>query len=497
MASQSSSVHHGDGCCGYGTLCKWGKVKKPNDIRLDYLKVNSDVPTPHYMFWPGNNPIGCSGKIINGRDRINYAVSWILIVVPALAFFGFVCTDYFRFISIFAGIPITLIGLVLFSLIIYTLIMVGSIDPGYLPKSSAIYQQKFKNDKKLLKRLQKKFGHASENDKTEHVSPVTSHPYEIDDNDDTDKDVDSDDHDHHDDMEAHHDDPLGGTSHAAKHKETTSHDFSGVPLFKIFQYNGCQIKLKFCKTCGIYRLPRTSHCRRCNSCVERFDHHCPWTGTCIGKRNYKYFYWFLITLTSGIIYAGLCSLIEIIVFVYLATTNNPNNPSGYHNDTVQTAILHSLMSSPVSFIITLFSAVMCLSTGSLAVFHSFLVVSNLTTYENINRTYYKSGNPFSKGFFGNIKEVLFYKMPPSLISLQKKYSRIEIESMLPNELIGDPSREFIELQTPMTIDLEQNAQPEVSTSIITFPGEVNDTTSLGGNYPFYYSSNNHNREINK
>lgn len=60
-----------DGCCGYGTLCKWGKIKKPNDIRLDYLKVNSEVPIPHYMFWPGNNPIGCSGKIMNGYVIVN------------------------------------------------------------------------------------------------------------------------------------------------------------------------------------------------------------------------------------------------------------------------------------------------------------------------------------------------------------------------------------------------------------------------------------------
>lgn len=47
-------------------------------------------------------------------------------------------------------------------------------------------------------------------------------------------------------------------------------------------------KMRFCRTCLIYRAPRVSHCSDCNICVERFDHHCPWVGICIGKKNYKY-----------------------------------------------------------------------------------------------------------------------------------------------------------------------------------------------------------------
>lgn len=55
----------------------------------------------------------------------------------------------------------------------------------------------------------------------------------------------------------------------------------------IFTIEGTEPKRKFCKTCNIYRPPRSSHCRDCDNCVEMFDHHCPYINNCIGKNNYK------------------------------------------------------------------------------------------------------------------------------------------------------------------------------------------------------------------
>ena len=79
--------------------------------------------------------------------------------------------------------------------------------------------------------------------------------------------------------------------------------------FKSISYNvvinGSLMKLNYCHTCSIFKPPRTSHCKICDNCCQRFDHHCLWLGTCVGNRNYKYFFLLITCIT-------LDSIIEII-----------------------------------------------------------------------------------------------------------------------------------------------------------------------------------------
>eukprot|EP01064_Diplonema_japonicum_P009370 TRINITY_DN16858_c0_g1_i1.p1 TRINITY_DN16858_c0_g1~~TRINITY_DN16858_c0_g1_i1.p1 ORF type:complete len:367 (+),score=37.76 TRINITY_DN16858_c0_g1_i1:57-1103(+) len=57
------------------------------------------------------------------------------------------------------------------------------------------------------------------------------------------------------------------------------------------------LDLPQCVPCEAYKPFRAHHCRKCNVCVLRYDHHCPWVGQCIGFRNHKVYYvliWYIM-----------------------------------------------------------------------------------------------------------------------------------------------------------------------------------------------------------
>ena len=78
---------------------------------------------------------------------------------------------------------------------------------------------------------------------------------------------------------------------------------------EIVEGTGKAVTVKWNDTCNFYQPPRAHHCSVNDDCVDKFDHHCPWVGTTIGRRNYRTFLFFVFgTLLMCVYVVCVCAL---------------------------------------------------------------------------------------------------------------------------------------------------------------------------------------------
>lgn len=287
-----------------------------------------------YQAWKGSNKFFLGGRLIFGPDVRSLFLTIFLIVTPVALFCAFVSQGLIKEFPHYIGHLIVIISAIFTAYIIILLFLTSGRDPGIIPRNL--------------------------------------HPPELEDEADA--------------------------------SSLVSADWTGsqvgvpaIPPIKDVIVNGMVVKVKYCQTCMLYRPPRCSHCSICNNCVERFDHHCPWVGQCIGKRNYRFFFLFVSSTTM------LCLYVFAFCWVNIRKIMEAYDCS----------LGKALLKSPVSGILILYTFIAAWFVGGLTSFHLYLIITNQTTYENFRYRYDGKTNPYNLGCARNFKEIFFSKIPSS------------------------------------------------------------------------------------
>ncbi|KAK4763262.1 hypothetical protein SAY86_009030 [Trapa natans] len=301
----------------------------------------ADVPSLRaYQVWKGSNRFCCGGRLIFGPDARSLYMTIFLILVPVFLFCTFVSRTLIEEFHHRTGNIIVVICAVFTVYTIALLFLTSGRDPGIIPRN----QQP-----------------PDPEDEAE-GSVVSS-------------------------------DWPGSLGVAPS-----------IPPTKDVKVNGVTIKVKYCQTCMLYRPPRCSHCSICNNCVDRFDHHCPWVGQCIGKRNYRFFFMFISSTTLLCLYVFVFSIVNLSKIM-----------STHH-----CSLWKALSKSPASGILILYTFLVAWFVGGLTGFHLYLILTNQTTYENFRYRYDRRMNPYNRGWAGNALEIFCSRIPPSRNNFREK-----------------------------------------------------------------------------
>uniref|UniRef100_A0A0E0H4A8 S-acyltransferase n=1 Tax=Oryza nivara TaxID=4536 RepID=A0A0E0H4A8_ORYNI len=143
----------------------------------------------------------------------------------------------------------------------------------------------------------------------------------------------------------------------------------------------------------IHQPPRTKHCHDCDKCVLQFDHHCVWLGTCIAKRNYCRFWWYIFEQTVLTVW----TVAFYIQFFYLG-------------------IVVSWWKFAIGIVLLVALILILVVLLPLLIFHAYLALTNQTTYEIARRkriSYLREVpsrvHPFSKGICRNLYDLCISK----------------------------------------------------------------------------------------
>lgn len=160
---------------------------------------------------------------------------------------------------------------------------------------------------------------------------------------------------------------------------------------------------RFCKTCNVFKPPRSHHCSECRRCVLKMDHHCPWINNCVGYDNYGHFVRFVI-------YVDLATIYVLALMVWrIRSIMDDIRHFRFQAEPSTTEIVFLVIDLVLDIVV-----LMCV--GVLSAYHIYCTTRNQSTIEGWERSKVKTliergkipptSYPFGVGILKNIKSVL-------------------------------------------------------------------------------------------
>ncbi|XP_022111469.1 probable palmitoyltransferase ZDHHC12 [Acanthaster planci] len=154
------------------------------------------------------------------------------------------------------------------------------------------------------------------------------------------------------------------------------------------------VRLRKCDFCEIKQPMRSKHCEDCSRCVRKFDHHCPWLENCVGESNHRFFWLFLLTETTLVLWS-----LQITwgAFQWKHT------------------LTEWLKANAFFLVCIIIIALAAMALTGLLCCHSYMMITNQTTWEFMSheritylRNLEESVNPFDEGYLRNCVKFFFY-----------------------------------------------------------------------------------------